>query len=227
MTTDKLDQATKERLGKLASMPVDMSSIERRIAQEFPSGETSKTPTHRKTTGWLRLAAMVALFAGVTAAVYIGFFGVDPSAAVAQTLTVSELHRQLMADPQATHRTDNLDDAQQLIDAQLSGELSLPIVEGTSVESCCLISGSFPLRAVLVIEHELGPVTVVIAQGEGFAHPMQPIEHPSGKTLYGHDVDGLPMVMQHVGDLWMCVMGEPGAAHLEDTAAGLVLPEVR
>lgn len=223
---EQLDRATSQRLGKLSSMPVDLSRLEDRMAGALGPANPKATPdlsmrSARRSTGWLRVAAAILLFAGVGTAGYFAFFHVAPSTAVAQTMTIAELHQHLLDDPQATYRAVDVDQAQEIIDAQLSGTLALPIVDGTQVESCCLVDGQFPLRAALVVDHPEGSITIVIAQGEDFAHPMTPIEHPSGVPLQGHEHAGMPMVMRNSGDLWMCVMGNTEVQALSDTAAGL------
>lgn len=220
---EQLDQATRERLGKLRAMPVDLSRLEQKLANQLPPRQQVRMAKVSPMRSWLRLAAMLALFAGVATASYIAFFGVGPQAAVAQTMTVAELHEHLLRDRSQTYLANSIEDAQALMDAQLAGQQPLPIVDGTRVESCCLVKGEFPLRAALVIDHPTGPVTIIIAQGEDFAHPMHPIDHPSGVQLQGHEHAGIPMVMRNKGDLWMCVMGEVNdKAALADIAASLV-----
>lgn len=226
---EQLDRATSQRLAKLSSMPVDLSRLEDRVAGALGPASPKAKPdlsmrSARLSTGWLRVAAAILLFAGVGTAGYFAFFHVAPSTAVAQTMTIAELHKHLLDDPQATYRASSIDQAQAILDAQLSGTLALPIVDGTQVESCCLVEGQFPLRAALVVDHPGGPITIVIAQGEGFAHPMAPIEHPSGVPLQGHEHAGMPMVMRSSGELWMCVMGESGYDNLADISAGIELP---
>lgn len=219
---DKLDQATQDRLAKLASMPVDLSRLEQKMADQLPSRQQHNTQPHiNPMQGWLRVAAIIALMVGVAGASYYAFFGVGPQAAVAQTMTVAELHESLLNDPQEAYLAHTIGDAQALIDAQLAGKQSLPIVDGTHVESCCLVEGEFPLRAALVIKQPAGIATIIIAQGEDFAQPMHPIDHPSGIELQGHDHAGMPMVMRNNGDLWMCVMGETDAETLADVAAAI------
>lgn len=226
---EQLDQATSQRLGKLSSMPVDLTRLEGQLAKTIGPATPQAgagpevRPTHRS-TGWLRVAAAVLLFAGIGAVGYLAFFQVDPPSAHAQTMTIAQLHQRLLDDPHATYRASSVEEAQAILDAQLSGTLALPIVDGTQVESCCLVDGQFPLRAALVVDHPGGPITIVVAQGEGFAHPMAPIAHPSGVPLQGHEHAGMPMVMRNAGDLWMCVMGDPGNTHLADIAAGCDFP---
>lgn len=219
---EQLDEATRQRLSKLASIPVDMSRLEGKMADALPQ-RPEPAPIERPNViaGWLRVAAVLAVFAGLAGASYFAFFGVSPQSAVAQTMTVAELHEHLLNDPEKTYRATTIEQAQQLIDAQLAGDQPLPIVEGTRVESCCLVEGKFPLRAALVIDQPTCAVTIIIAQGEGFAMQMQPIEHPSGVQLQGHEHAGMPMVMRNVDDLWMCVMGEVEQVELADIAAAI------
>jgi hypothetical protein len=228
---EQLDRDTRQRLGKLASMPVDLSRLERRMADALgpPESQQPKTrhnPARHRSAEWLRVAAAVLLFAGIGAGAYFAFFQVDPSSAVAQTMTVAELHQHLVDDPQATYRANSVEQAQKILDDQLLGHLALPIVDGTQVESCCLVEGQFPLRAALVVDHPNGHITIVVAQGRGFAHPMAPIEHRSGVPLSGHEHAGMPMVMRNSGDLWMCVMGDVEVQALSDVAAGMTFREL-
>lgn len=222
---DQLDQATQVRLAKLASMPVDMSHLEKRMADALPPEPRVKPVPHQATYGgWLRIAAMFVLMAGIAGASYFAIFGVGPQTAVAQTMTVAELHIQLLNDPQAEFLAQSTDEAQDLINAQLTGKLRTPMIDGTRVESCCLVEGDFPLRAALVIKLSEGTATIIIAQGEDFAHPMNPIDHPTDVHLQGHEHAGLPMVMRNKGDIWMCVMGELDQSDLADIAAAINLP---
>jgi hypothetical protein len=225
---EQLDQATRDRLAKLGSMPVDLSRLEQQMADALPpKTEPIPSPHRLYRTGWLRVAAVLALMIGIAGASYYAFFGVGPQTAVAQTMTVAELHESLLNDPQEAYLAYSIDQAQALIDAQLAGKQSLPIVDGTQVESCCLVEGEFPLRAALVIKQPNGTATIIIAQGEDFAQPMHPIEHPSGIELQGHDHAGMPMVMRNKDDLWMCVMGEADTETLADVAAAIKFEELR
>lgn len=221
---DKLDQATQDRLSKLASMPVDLSRLEQKMADQLPARQQHNSPRHiNPMQGWLRVAAIIAVMVGVAGASYYAFFGVGPQSAIAQTMTVAELHDHLLNDPQEAYLAKSVEEAQALIDAQLAGKQPLPIVDGTHIESCCLVEGEFPLRAALVVTQPAGNVTIIIAQGEDFAQPMHPIDHPSGLQLQGHDHAGMPMVMRNVGDLWMCVMGDLEQSELADIAAAINL----
>jgi len=217
---DQLDDATRQRLSKLASMPVDMSRLEDKLADALPPRpEPKRSSRPNAIAGWLRVAAVLAVFAGVAGASYFAFFGVSPQSAVAQTMTVAQLHDYLLNDPQKTYRVATTEQAQQRIGAQFAGKQPLPIVDGMRVESCCLVDGAFPLRAALVLDQPTGAVTIIVAQGKDFAMPMQPIDHPSGVQLQSHDHAGVPMVMRNVGDLWMCVMGQVDQTELADIAA--------
>lgn len=221
---DQLDRATQDRLAQLASMPVDVSRLEKKMAQAMPPKPESKpVPRGTRAIGWYRVAAVFVLFAGVAAASYYALFGVAPQDAVARTMTVAELHEQLVNAPPAAYLAHSTGQAQSLINAQLAGELRPPMVGGTRVESCCLVEGDFPLRAALVIKRPDATATIIIAQGDDFAHPMNPIEHPSGVQLQGHTHAGLPMVMRNEGGLWMCVMGQAENKVLADIAASLTL----
>lgn len=216
---DQLDQATRDRLAKLASMPVDMSRLQKKMADALPPEPESKPRALQASSGgWYRIAAIFVLIAGAS---YFAIFGFAPQVAVARTMTVAELHDSLLNDPQEAYLAHSIDQAQALIDAQFTGKLSLPIVDGTQVESCCLVEGDFPLRVALVIKQPSGIATIIIAQGEDFAQPMHLLEHPSGIELHGHDHAGMPMVMRNKGDLWMCVMGETDVKTLADVAAAI------
>ena len=84
---EQLDQATRDRLAKLASMPVDMSRLEQKMAGEvlrpqYRTHQPRTTPRH----GWMRLAAAIVLLIGIAGASYYAFFGVGPQTAIAQTM---------------------------------------------------------------------------------------------------------------------------------------------
>lgn len=222
---EQRDQATRERLAKLESMPVDLSRLEQKLANQIPRPQPAKQqPRHRAPShGWMRLAAAIVLMVGIAGASYYAFFGGGPQTAMAEVMTVAELHDHLLNAPQKAYIANSVDQAQAMVDAQLVGKQPLPIIEGTHIESCCLVEGEFPLRAALVIKQPGGTATIIIAQGQDFAHKMNPISHPSGVELQGHDHAGMSMVMRNKGDLWMCVMGEIEEAQLADIAAGIDL----
>jgi hypothetical protein len=219
---DQLDQATQDRLVKLATMPVDLSRLEKKMADALPPKPAAHL-VHRQapSSGWYRIAAMFVLMAGIAGASYFAIFGVAPQGAYANSMTVQELHAYLLEHPDSSYRAQTLPEAQKSIDAQIADEKPLPIVDGANVESCCLVQGNFPLRAALIVERPVGSVTIIIAQGKDFAHPTQPLQHHSGVLLHGHTHTDTPMVMRNVGDLWMCVMGEVDQTDLADVAAGI------
>ncbi len=219
---NQLDQATRDRLAKLASTPVDMSRLTRMMADALPPKQESK-PLARpaRSGGWQRVAAMFVLMAGIAGASYLAIFGVAPQSTYANAMTVEELHAYLLEHPDSAYRAQTIERAQVVINAQLAGNMPLPIVDGTNVQSCCLVQGDFPLRAALVVARPEGRVTLIIAQGKDFAHPAQPIRHPSGIELQSHSHIDIPMVMRNIGDLWICVMGEPDHEVLADIAASL------
>lgn len=219
---DQLDQATQNRLAKLATMPVDMSGLEKMMADALPPKPVAKpVPRQGPVDGWYRIAAMFVLMAGIAGASYFAIFGVAPQSAIADAMTVQELHTYLLEHPDSAYRAQTITQAQANIDAQLAEVMPLPVVNGANVESCCLVQGDFPLRAALMVERPTGSVTIIIAQGKNFAHPTQPIEHPSGAQLQSHTHTGTPMVMRSIGDLWMCVMGDADVSDLADVAAAI------
>lgn len=222
---EQLDQATRDRLAKLASMPVDMSRLAKMMADALPPKQESKPLVHPvRSGGWQRIAAMFVLMAGIAGASYLAIFGVAPQSAMANSMTVEELHAYLLDHPDSAYRAQTVAQAQQTIDAQFTGDMPLPIVDGTNVESCCLVQGDFPLRAALIVERPVGSITIIIAQGKDFAHRTEPIQHPSGAQLYSHRHAGTPMIMRNIGDQWICVMGEFDQADLADIAASINLP---
>lgn len=220
---NQLDQAIRDRLAKLASTPMDMSRLAKKMADALPPKQESKPLVHpARSGGWRRVAAMFVLMAGIAGSSYFAIFGVTPQPAFANAMTVQELHTYLLTHPDSAYRAQTTAQAQEIIDAQLADDMPLPIVDGTNVASCCLVQGDFPLRAALMIERPADKITILIAQGKDFAHPTEPIPHPSGAQLHRHRHTGTLMVMRNIGDLWMCVMGEVNESQLADIAAVLV-----
>jgi len=216
----QLDQATQGRLAKLATMPVDMSRLEKKMADALPPRSAPKPLAHpARSGGWQRIAAMFVLMAGIAGASYFAIFGVAPQGAYA--MTVDQLHTYLLEHPDSAYRAQTLQQAQVLLDAQLDGSKPLPTVDGTNVASCCLVQGDFPLRAALLIERPTGSVTVIVAQGKDFAHPTEAIQHASGVELQSHSHTDTPMVMRNVDDLWVCVMGDVDESDLADVASSI------
>ena len=81
------------------------------------------------------------------------------------------------------------------------------------------------LVAIALMDYQEQPVTLVVARGRDFAHPMgQPITIES-RAFSAHKLNGIQMVMGNEGDLWLCVMGDVSADSLAQVAAGIRLAD--
>jgi len=81
------------------------------------------------------------------------------------------------------------------------------------------------LVAAALMDCQGQPVTLVVARGRDFAHPMGRAITIDSRTFTTHELNGVPMVMGNEADLWLCVMGDGPADDLAQVAAGIRLAD--
>lgn len=224
----ELDAATRQRLARLASVPVDVAALAARIDQALEQADDGRR------SGWRwrprRLAAVAAAIAMAGSLVLVLLTAVERTTgpAIAGSIELSQLHAQLVEGRVTTAPAATIEQANALI-ARQSGEgaLRLPGLGSLSgqgdltVQSCCLASVRGKLVAAVLLDMEGRPVTLIVAQSADFTHPMGQSLTVAGRELFAHRLGELEMVMTRHGDRWLCVMGQVERARLADVAASV------
>lgn len=222
-----LDTATARRLARLGQHTVDTSGLERKLNSALmDDGSAHKTINHQSHSGrslqirhWLRPAASIAaaIALAVTLFVAIGTYTPQASAAV---IELSQLHKDIVSGHVALSPVTSVAEANEWIASQQASAPALPEhIAGTRVQSCCLAEVRGELAAVAVLENANATVTLVVAEAPNFAHEMGTIIEIDGRTFFGHEQNGIRMMMGNQGDRWLCVMGDLTYDQLANLAA--------
>ncbi len=225
----ELDAATRQRLARLASVPVDVAALAARIDQAL-----EQVDDDGRRSGWRwrprRLAAVAAAIAMAGSLVLVLLTAMERTTgpAIAESIELSQLHAQLVEGRVTTAPAATIEQANTLI-ARQSGE-GAPRLPGLgslsgqgdlTVQSCCLASVRGKLVAAVLLDMEDRPVTLIVAQSADFTHPMGQSLTVAGRELFAHRLGELEMVMTRHGDRWLCVMGQVERARLADMAASV------
>ncbi len=216
-----LDQATAKRLARLSTVPVDTSALERRLTKAMPpQADSARTSLHFP--GLLRAAGALAAVLAIAATITLTLVG-GPTPAIASPIQLRQLHRDILAGRLELTAVTSIEQANQEIKAQQRDAPRLPGFDHIQVQSCCLTNMQGKLMAVALLDYKGQPVTLVVASGRDFAHPMGQTITIDSRTFMAHEVDGVQMVMGNQGDLWLCVMGDSSTDDLAQVAAGVHL----
>ena len=215
---ERLDDATSRRLARLGERAVDTSRLEARLEAALgPAPARRARPAHR----WLSPAAGIAAALVAAVSLFLVLSHQAPPAAAA-AVELSQLHHDLVTGLIPATPVTSIADANAWIDSQQAGAPQLPRdMAGTRVQSCCLRDVQGEIVAVVLMEHQGKPVTLVVAAAKGFALPMGEAFERDGRELFGHTVGGVRMMMDHHDDRWLCVMGDLAYTELADLAAGI------
>ncbi len=218
-----LDQATRKRLARLSTVPVDITRLESRLYKAIPTPQDPGRAGLRL-RGWWRVASAAAALVAIAATLMFTLVG-GSTPAVASPIELQQLHRDILAGRIDLTAVNTIAQANQTIQDQQRGAPKLPGFEHSEVRSCCLTHMQGRLVAVALLDYQGHPVTLVVAQGRDFAHPMGQTITIGSREFMAHQVDGLQMVMGREGDLWLCVMGDTSADDLAQVAAGVRLAD--
>lgn len=211
----RLDQATRMRLTKLGSLPVDTSRLEQRLrASAVPGKQSAKTAFR----GWRGVIGAVAAVVAFAALILLPMLG-DSSSAVASPVQLGRLHEDIVSGRLNLQAATSIEEANRLIHQQSQDAPDLPGLEGVRVQSCCLTDVQGRLVAVAVLNDVAPIVTLVVAEAPGFAHEMGTMIRIGERSFWGHQVDGIRMVMSNTDDRWLCVMGDRTYEELARIAA--------
>ncbi len=219
----QLDQATCKRLARLSTVPVDTTRLERRLSEAMPApAEPGRSGLRFR--GWWRVASAAAAVVAITATLMFTLVG-GPTPAVASPIELRQLHRDILAGRIELVSVTSIAQANREINTQQRDAPQIPGFDHIQVQSCCLRDIQGKLVAVVLLDYQGVPVTLVVARGRDFARPMGQSITIGSRTFMAHEVDGVQMVMSHEDDLWLCVMGDSSADDLAQVAAGVRLAD--
>jgi len=219
---DRLDRATHRRLARLGERPIDTARLEARLNDALAAPAAEPTPRCSYVLRrWLAASAGLAAALLVMLSVVVAFQSGTPTAQAAP-IELARLHHDMVAGRLAVQPVVSVEQANAWIARQSADAPALPEAAAeVSVQSCCLTEVTGELVAVVRLDDGGHAVTLVVAEAEGFAMRMGTRYLVNGREVFGHAVDGVPMVMANIDDRWLCVMGDVPEARLAEIAGGV------
>ena len=221
---DALDDATAQRLARLGQRKVDVSRLERNLAAalEADAAQAREADDARRRTRfphWLRPVAGIAAVLAFALTFFL-VIGANTPPASAAVVELSQLHRDILSGRVLLTPVDSIADANAWIASQQATAPALPShLADARVQSCCLADVQGELVAVALLRHGNTTATLVVAEAPDFAHQMGTVVKVDGRTFFGHELNGIRMMMASDGDRWLCVMGEATYNDLAEIAA--------
>ncbi len=200
----RVEDATRRRLAGLASLPVDTRRLEQRLKA---AGVTPGGPAYPFFLG--RRAAVGALAAMLTIALLIVLPRVGGlNTAAAAPIQLDRLHHDIVTGRLKIESSKTIDEVNRSIERQHREGPAAPGFEHAQVQSCCLIDAQGKLMSVAILDDGPSKVTLVVARAKDFGHNMGVPVRVDQRLFFGHEIDGVRMVMANQGDHWLCVMGQ-------------------
>ena len=204
---DRLERATRARLAKLASLPVDTTKAAACLRALVDQECGPVVHQHRRRLwvwpAWTGVAAAI-LIAATLLVVLLG----GNSAVYAAPAEMVRLHHDLVAGRVPVIPVTNVDEARQAIESRWPDAPSLPPLPGDNIHACCLSGIKSRQVACILLRQGDTPVTVIVARAEDLRSAKGPTTIHGGRAYTMMSRDGLNMVMTRHEDRWVCLMGE-------------------
>jgi len=206
---------------QLASRPVDMSRLERRLEQALHQEtiqelSTSPLPWQR----WWQPITTAA--AAILIVVTIGWLVLEggTSPAMAAPAELAQIHFDVANGLAPQLKVSSVAEANRLLADQSDGVVPVPELPG-ALRSCCLKQHAGTMLTCAFIELDDQLITVAIADGAKLHSPHGKIITHDGKQFIAHTANGINMVMAHEADRWLCVIGDVTTEELVKVAVDI------
>lgn len=219
---DDLDVATSARLARLRAIPVDTTSLERRLRAALPELGQERRMRIDGGARWARPMRAVAaslLAFGLIAAAWIMMSG-RPALASAEQM--ARLHNELVSANAGVMRVESVEAANTMLAGQWSDSPGIPTLPNGHEMACCMKSVQNKKVACLVLKG-MGttPITLTVANAGDMKMPASQMVERGGVTYHVQAVGAINMVMTERQGRWVCLMGETSANSLMDLAERL------
>lgn len=222
---DELDRATRARLARLASMPVDTTNLERRLKAAISAEVGASAPAPRQHSGFRLWKPVFSLAAALAiAAVILGvIFGTGTTPVIAAPADLAKVHDAMNMHTSTATVVTSMDEANRVIASQWSDAPSLPTasLSEEQVRGCCLhdLKGR-KVVCVLMRDGDNAPVTMLVARTQDVKCSQSGMAvKRNGRQYMVHDTNGLRMVMTEGNGKFVCLMGNGSVERLLEVAA--------
>jgi hypothetical protein len=219
MNNPSLENALKNRLSKLGSMPVEMTEIERRVAAEIqnesPSTRQTRSTVYRFPRAW-RLAVGIAASIVVVAILSLAIFQARP----AEAALMMQLHRDIVSGKVATMKVDSLTEVNEAFKAfgRQGLQMSAPNLH---VMSCCMQNVDRKQVYCVLLNEGGVPVTLVIADVDAVESARGDTVTYKGESFHKTQSSDLTMITVDRQKLRFCLIGAVPAERLMELTRGL------
>lgn len=217
----RLDEATADRLGKLRSMPIDLSGLQRAVRAQIAEAGVVQT-RWRSFWAWQQrpmraIAASIIIFLAVAGAMLYS----SGRPAIASVAQIVQLHEDLVSGRVAATSVQTIEEANRVLASESSDAPSLPNVPDDHQMACCMRTIQNKKVACLLLKGESEPVTLTVANAADMHMPAVPSVTHGGAIYYLQAVGSLNMVMEQRQDKWLCLIGRISSDRLIAIAQGL------
>jgi len=183
---DRLEQATRARLARLAATPVDTSRLERQL--EGAMGKAQPAPAIRVAHWWAPLTGIAAI---VIISVTIGvlFLTVNDTPITATPSLLTGLHHEVVEGGPFSIPVADIDHANQELASRWPDAPTLPITADCEVGSCCIHSVKGRKIACVLLRLRGKPVTMIVAHRRDLT-PVDGVEATRGNQRYVVQAEG-------------------------------------
>ncbi len=219
---ERLDEATRRRLARLASKPVDTTRLEARLNKAIESQQPSNHLIQSTRLRWWRPVSRVAAMVAVVGLIGLLFTSMGSNPAIASTTDLVRVHREVMAGEPGLVPVANFAQATDAIQRMWPQAPKLPEPTVGQIKASCLHNVADHDVACLKLEFNGEPITMVVGHSREIvcsaAHRQVSRD---GRTYLVHDRDGVRMVMISSQGRWVCLMGSLSIDELIEVADGL------
>jgi hypothetical protein len=222
-----LDQATRARLSRLGTTPVDTTRLDAALRARIP--RSGRQPAWRRL---LRPVTAVAASLTIVAVIIAAILATSGGEAVASPAQMAQVHRDILANRIAVTKVNSIDEAGRVLSQSNANSPALPHppeaapdapdAPDAHVMACCMKSIQNKNVACVLLQNAGGtPITMSVAR----SGDMRPT--PGGGVRRGdftyqtHSVGPLNMVMTERNGRMVCLMAELPSAQLIDLASKL------
>jgi hypothetical protein len=213
----RIDQAIAARLGKLRSMPVDTSQLDRLIQQQIPPVMKRQSFMLRWSRPMRAVAASL-LLAGLAIVLMLTTSG---GPVVASTSEMARFHDDMVSGRVPVTRVDSVKAVNAALASEWANSPQVPNVPNDHVMACCMRSVQNKRMACVLLEGAGKPVTMTVAKASDMRPPASPVVTRNGVQYHVETVGKLNMVMTERQGRWICLISEVSSDRLMDLAGSL------
>ena len=209
------DQAVADRLHKLASVPVDLSRLEKQLGAQIPR--------QKRRVGWSWwFGPVAAIAASVAVALFItGIWFGSSGQVMASPAQMARFHQDIIDNKIPVTRVDSIEQAGKVLAEQWPQGPDLPRAPEAHVMACCMKSVGNKKVACVLLSSEGMPITMSVANASDMKSPRgRPIVR-DGARFHLESTGSLNMISTERNGRWVCLIGDVAPERLVTIAQQL------